>query len=79
MPFSAIRLFWGGEEEKLSFWDNVDADSETERRKAWQQFVTNNRRREIHVDGDAAISYLCDEINDAELSRTNKLPSVRER
>ena len=59
----------------MSIWNNVDDGSETEQRMAWQRFVTNNRRREIHVDGDVVISYLCDDINDAELSRMNKLPS----
>ena len=59
----------------MSFWNNVDNGSETERRKAWQRFVTNNRRREIHVDGDVSISDLCDEINDAELSKMHKPPS----
>ena len=53
-------------EEKLSFWRNGEDGSETERRKAWQLFVANNRRRGIHVDGEVDISYLCDEINDME-------------
>jgi hypothetical protein len=52
--------------EKLSFWRNGEDDSETERRKAWQRFVANNRRREIQVDNDIDISDLCDEINDME-------------
>ena len=59
----------------MSFWNNADNGSETEQRKAWQRFVANNRRREIHADGDVDISDLCDEINDAELSRMNKPPS----
>lgn len=52
--------------EKLSFWRGVEDGSETERRKAWQRFVANNRRREIQVDNDFDISDLCDEINDLE-------------
>ena len=52
--------------EKLSFWRNGEDGSEAERRKAWQRFVANNRRREIQVDNDLDISDLCDEINDME-------------
>lgn len=59
----------------MSIWNNVDDGSETEQRKAWQCFVGNNRRREIRVAQDVDISYLCDEINDAELNRMNKPPS----
>ena len=50
----------------MNFWNNPDDDSETEQRKAWQRFVTNNRGREIRVAQNVDISYLCDEINDME-------------
>ena len=53
--------------EKLSFWTDVVKDgSKTERRKAWETFISNNRKREIHVDPEVDISRLCDEMNDME-------------
>ena len=36
----------------------------TKRRKAWEVFIANNRKREIHVDREIDISHLCDEMND---------------
>ena len=38
----------------------------TERRKAWEAFIANNRKRKIHVDQEIDISHLCDEMNDME-------------
>ena len=38
----------------------------TERRKAWEVFIANNREREIYVDREIDISRLCDEMNDME-------------
>ena len=38
----------------------------TERRKAWEVFIANNRKRKIHVDREVDISHLCDEMNDME-------------
>ena len=38
----------------------------TERRKAWEVFIANNRKRKIHVDREINISRLCDEMNDME-------------
>ena len=38
----------------------------TERRKAWEAFIANNRKRRIYVDREVDISHLCDEMNDME-------------
>ena len=38
----------------------------TERRKAWEVFIANNREREIYVDPEIDISHLCDKMNDME-------------
>ena len=38
----------------------------TERRKAWEVFIANNRKREIYVDQEIDISHLSDEMNDIE-------------
>ena len=67
LPDGIAEAFIGwAKAEKLSFWKNGEDGSEAERRKAWQRFVANNRRREIQVDSDLDISDLCDEINDLE-------------
>ena len=50
--------------EGLSFWKNEEDGLETDRRTAWQNFTRNNRKRGLHVDPDADISRLCDEMND---------------
>ena len=36
------------------------------KKKAWQNFIRNNRKRKIYVDDDIDISHLCDEVNDTE-------------
>ncbi len=33
-------------------------------RRAWQNFVRRNRKRQLYVDLDIDISQLCDEVND---------------
>ena len=38
----------------------------TERRKAWEAFIANNRKRKIYIDQEIDISRLCDEMNDME-------------
>ena len=38
----------------------------TERCKAWEAFIANNRERKIYVDREIDISRLCDEMNDME-------------
>ena len=43
---------------------NKEYGLETDRRNAWRDFVRNNRKRGLHVDPDADISRLCDEMND---------------
>jgi len=40
--------------------------TKTERRKAWEAFIANNRKRKIYVDREVDISRLCDEMNDME-------------
>ena len=52
--------------ENLSFWRNTEDWSGTGRRKAWQNFIRNNRERRLDVDDDVDISQLCDEVNDTE-------------
>ena len=52
--------------EKLNFLENAEDRTETERRKAWESFIYNNRRRKIFVDREIDISHLCDEMNDME-------------
>ena len=52
--------------EKLSFWTNAEDDAKTDRRKAWEAFITNNRERELYVDPEPDISRLSDEMNDME-------------
>ena len=44
----------------------AEDEVKTERRKAWEAFIANNRKRKIHVDQDVDISRLCDEMNDME-------------
>ena len=50
--------------EKLSFWTDAEDNAKTERRKAWEAFISNNRQRKIYVDRDVDISRLSDEMND---------------
>ena len=52
--------------EKLNFWENAEDRIKTERRKAWEAFIANNRKKKIYVDPEVAISRLSDEINDME-------------
>lgn len=52
--------------EKLNFWKSAEAEVKTERRKAWEAFIANNRKRRIYADREVDISRLCDEINDME-------------
>ena len=52
--------------ERLSFWKNAEDGAKTERRKAWEAFISNNREREIYVDPEVDISRLSDEMNDME-------------
>ena len=52
--------------EKLSFWTNAEDDAKTEQRKAWETFISNNRKRKIYVDPEVDISRLSDEMNDME-------------
>ena len=47
-------------ERKTEAEDGVKA----ERRKAWEAFIANNRKRKIYVDREIDISRLCDEMND---------------
>ena len=49
-------------ERKTEIEDGV----KTERRKAWEVFIANNRKRKIYVDQEVDISHLCDEMNDME-------------
>ena len=44
----------------------TEAEMKTERRKAWEVFIANNRKRKIYVDRKIDISHLCDEMNDME-------------
>ena len=44
----------------------VEDGVKTERRKAWEAFISNNRERKIYVDREIDISHLCDEMNDME-------------
>jgi hypothetical protein len=48
----------------LNFWDNAEDRTQTERRKAWESFIYNRRKRKIYVDREIDISHLCDEMND---------------
>ena len=50
--------------EGLSFWRWAKYDPRTDRRNAGRNFISNNRKRGLHVDPDADISRLCDEMND---------------
>ena len=50
-------------DEGLSFWRCAEDEQRTDRRNAWRNFIRNNRKRELHVDPDADISRLCDEVN----------------
>ena len=52
--------------EKLSFWTDTSDETNTERRKAWEAFIANNREREIYVDPESDISHLADEMNNME-------------
>ena len=52
--------------EKLSFWTDAEDGAKTERCKAWEAFISNNRQRKIYVDQEVDISHLCDEMNDIE-------------
>ena len=54
------------EVKKLNFWENAEDRTKTERRKAWEAFISNNREREIYVDPEVDISRLSDEMNDME-------------
>ena len=50
----------------LNLWKNAEDEAKTERRKAWESFIYNNRKRRIYVDRGIDISHLCDEMNDME-------------
>jgi hypothetical protein len=50
----------------LNFWENTEDRTKIERRKAWESFIDNNRKRKIYVDREIDISHLCDEMNDME-------------
>ena len=50
----------------MNFWENAEDRTKTERHKAWEVFIANNREREIYVDREVDISRLCDEMNDME-------------
>ena len=50
----------------MNFLENAEDRTKTERRKAWESFVYNNRKRRIYVDREVDISHLCDEMNDME-------------
>ena len=50
-------------DEGLSFWRGAEDEQRPDRRNAWRDFVRNNRKRELHVDPDADITRLCDEVN----------------
>jgi hypothetical protein len=52
--------------EKLNLWKDTEDVAKTERRKAWESFIYNNRKRKIYVDWEIDISHLCDEMNDVE-------------
>ena len=52
--------------KNLNFWENAEDGVKTERRKAWEAFISNNRKRKIYVDREIDISHLCDEMNDME-------------
>ena len=52
--------------EKLNLWKNAEDEVNTERRKAWESFIHNNRKRKIYVDRGVDISCLSDEMNDME-------------
>ena len=54
-------------DEGLSFWRCAEDEQRTDRRNAWRNFIRNNRKRELHVDPDADISRLCDEVNDMQM------------
>ena len=51
---------------KLNLLKNAKEEAKTERRKAWESFVYNNRKRKIYVDREVDISHLCDKMNDME-------------
>ena len=50
----------------MNFWEDAEDRTKTERRKAWEAFISNNRKRKIYVDREIDISHLCDEMNDME-------------
>ncbi len=52
--------------DKLDLWKNTEDEAKTERHKAWETFIANNRKRKIYVDREVDISRLCDEMNDME-------------
>ena len=52
--------------ERLSFCTPQKDDAKAERRKAWEAFISNNRKRKIYVDPEVDISRLSDEMNDIE-------------
>ena len=54
------------EVKNLNLWKSAEEEAKTERRKAWEAFVYNNRKRRIYVDREVDISRLCDEVNDME-------------
>ena len=56
----------GSRGDKLNCLENAEDRTKTERRKARETFIANNREREIYVDREIDISHLCDEMNDME-------------
>ena len=53
-------------ERDVKSWEDTEAEAKRERRKAWETFISNNRKRRIYVDPEVDISHLCDEMNDME-------------
>lgn len=53
--------------EGLSFWKDAEDSLDNKRRKAWENIVNNNRKRQLYVDPDIDISRIADEMNDIEM------------
>ena len=53
--------------EGLSFWKNAEDGLDSKRRKAWQNIVNNNRKRQLYANPDIDISRMADEMNDMDL------------
>ena len=59
-------LYWKRKVFVMERKTEIEDGVKTERRKAWEVFIANNRKRKIYVDQEVDISHLCDEMNDME-------------